>query len=162
MNDTIARIIEDARRNAESADKEIADATEQIESATAWLKAAEQRKAEYLEVIEKLGGGEEVKPMKLVETPIKHKVRWMNTDNLNVGTSVEVHAPDCADFKKKARHPFADTSGIEEWESAQKFAEDYNADVYEEDGLDGAWPITFHQCSGLVEKKTTLKGYEGK
>lgn len=104
----------------------------------------------------------------LTETaPAKHRIRWINTDNLNgeYPASVAVHGSECQHLAKIARDPavlaqMAEISGIETWASAEDFAKDYNADFYDEAGLEGCWSIAFYPCTGMVESTTVTTGYD--
>lgn len=92
------------------------------------------------------------------EEPVRHSIQWLDGRN-----GVEVHAPGCKDLRRQIT--VLDTpSDVEEWASAEDFAKDFNSDFYDEgadheDGLAGCHPITFYPCTGLVSKKSTIKGY---
>ena len=99
--------------------------------------------------------------------PVKHSIRWVNTDNLSkmVPYSVAVHGAECRDLDKIRKDP-AVRAGLEtisepeSWVTAKGFATDYNADFYDEDGLDGCHTIAFFPCTGMVEKTTVTTGYD--
>lgn len=90
------------------------------------------------------------------------KIVFVNVDNIipMAKEAVQVHGPGCGHLKKLARSPFFDAGSPEEWDSAQDFYNDYNADFYAEDGQDGCWDIAFYPCSGLVSKKTVINKME--
>lgn len=90
------------------------------------------------------------------------QVVFVNTDNLGTTReeSVEVHGPKCGHLTKLARSPFFEVNEPEEWNSAQAFFNDYNADFYDEAGNDGCWPIAFFPCSKLVNRTTTISEYK--
>ena len=99
--------------------------------------------------------------------PVKHSIRWVNTDNLSkmVPYAVAVHGAECRDLGKLRNDP-AVRAGLEtisepeSWVTAKGFATDYNADFYDEDGLDGCHTIAFFPCTGMVEKTTVTTGYD--
>lgn len=155
MNETISRLIREGRDQIKRMDAEISEHQATIASATETLEHAEQRKAEWLSVIEKLGGA------------AKHKVQWFNTDNLTdkYPASVVVHAEGCKHIEVSRQDPymkagFETVSDVEEWESAEQFAKDYNADFYAEDGPSGCWSIAFFPCTGMVDRLTITTGYD--
>lgn len=99
--------------------------------------------------------------------PVKHSIRWVNTDNLSkmVPYSVAVHGAECRDLDKIRKDPavragFETISEPESWVTAKGFATDYNADFYDEAGLDGCHTIAFFPCTGMVEKTTVTTGYD--
>ena len=78
---------------------------------------------------------------------------------------VAVHGAECRDLAKLRNDPavragMASISDPEYWASAKGFATDYNADFYDEDGLDGCHTIAFFPCTGMVEKTTVTTGYD--
>lgn len=83
---------------------------------------------------------------------------FVNTDNLNTGRaeSVEVHSPTCSHLARYRRSPFFEEMPAEEWDSAQDFFDDYNADFLAEAGPRGTYDILFFPCSGLVTSKTVI------
>lgn len=99
--------------------------------------------------------------------PIRHLIRWTNTDNLQgrYVAPVVVHGADCQDLGKIRKDP-AVRAGLERisdpegWVTAEGFATDYNADFFDEDGVDGCHPIAFYPCTGLVAKTAVMTGYE--
>ena len=99
--------------------------------------------------------------------PVKHSIRWVNTDNLSkmVPYGVAVHGAECRDLDKIRKDP-AVRAGLEtisepeSWVTAKGFATDYNADFYDEAGLDGCHTIAFFPCTGMVEKTTVTTGYD--
>lgn len=99
--------------------------------------------------------------------PVKHSIRWINTDNLSkmVPYSVAVHGAECRDLDKIRKDPavragLETISDPESWVTAKGFATDYNADFYDEAGLDGCHTIAFFPCTGMVEKTTVTTGYD--
>ena len=102
------------------------------------------------------------------DEPVKRLIRWINTDNLSkmVPYGVAVHGAECRDLDKLRKDP-AVRAGLEtisepeSWATAKGFATDYNADFYDEDGLDGCHTIAFFPCTGMVEKTTVTTGYDG-
>lgn len=100
--------------------------------------------------------------------PVKHSIRWINTDNLSkmVPYAVAVHGAECRDLAKLRNDPavragMASISDPEYWASAKGFATDYNADFYDEAGNEGCHTIAFFPCTGMVEKTTVTTGYDG-
>lgn len=102
------------------------------------------------------------------DEPVKHSIRWINTDNLSkmVPYGVAVHGAECRDLDKLRNDPIV-SSGLEtisepeSWVTAKGFATDYNADFYDEAGLDGCHTIAFFPCTGMVEKTTVTTGFDG-
>ena len=100
---------------------------------------------------------ESIAPKATILTEVQ-RIQWIDGRN-----GVEVHAPGCKDLKRQVT--VLDTpSDVEKWASAEDFAKDFNADFYaegvdHEDGLAGCHQITFHACTKLVSKKTTITGY---
>ena len=155
MNETISRIVEDTQKKLDVLNNLIIDTTSEIKSLRELLNRYESERVELEEVIARLAD----------EKP-KHRVQWFNTDNLTdkYPAPVVVHGEGCNHIKISQRDPymkagFETVSGVEEWESAEKFAQDYNADFYEEAGNEGAWPIAFFPCTGMVERLTITTGY---
>lgn len=100
--------------------------------------------------------------------PVKHSIRWVNTDNLAkmVPYGVAVHGAECRDLDKIRKDPavragMTSISDPEYWASAKGFATDYNADFYDEAGNEGCHTIAFFPCTGMVEKTTVTTGYDG-
>ena len=99
--------------------------------------------------------------------PVKHSIRWINTDNLStmLPYAVAVHGAECRDLAKLLNDP-AVRAGLETisdpeyWASAKGFATDYNADFYDEAGAEGCHTIAFFPCTGMVEKTTVTTGYD--
>ena len=102
------------------------------------------------------------------DEPVKHSIRWINTDNLAtmVPYGVAVHGAECRELDKLRMDPavragLETISAPESWATAKGFAADYNADFYDEAGLDGCHTIAFFPCTGMVEKTTVTTGYDG-
>lgn len=102
------------------------------------------------------------------DEPVKHSIRWINTDNLSkmVPYAVAVHGAECRDLGKLRRDPavragMTSISDPEYWASAKGFATDYNADFYDEAGAEGCHTIAFFPCTGMVEKTTVTTGFDG-
>lgn len=101
------------------------------------------------------------------DEPVKHSIRWINTDNLStmLPYAVAVHGAECRDLAKLRNDP-AVRAGLETisdpeyWASAKGFATDYNADFYDEAGAEGCHTIAFFPCTGMVEKTTVTTGYD--
>ena len=155
MNETISRIVEDTQKKLDVLNNLIIDTTSEIKSLRELLNRYESERVELEEVI-----------ARLIDEKPKHRVQWFNTDNLTdkYPAPVVVHGEGCNHIKISQRDPymkagFEKVSGVEEWESAEKFAQDYNADCYEEAGNEGAWPIAFFPCTGMVERLTITTGY---
>lgn len=73
------------------------------------------------------------------------KIAYVNSPH----TSPEVHAPGCADIKKKVRRGF-DLAGYAEVSSQQEAIKDYNADFIDDGATDDElWDLKFFPCSGL-------------
>lgn len=160
MNNTIKTIIEDSRTKRNAVSSKMEEVKSQIADLQATLDGYRNEHAELTEVIEMLGATTNK------EAATKHRIQWFNTDNLtdNYAAPVVVHGEGCNHIKISQRDPymkagFETVSDVEEWESAEKFAQDYNADFYEEAGNEGAWPIAFFPCTGMVERLTITTGY---
>ena len=156
MNETISRIVEDTQNKLDAVNSLISDTTNEIESLRKRLNRYEAERTELEEVI-----------ARLTDEKPKHRVQWFNTDNLtdNYAAPVVVHGEGCNHIKISQRDPhmkagFETVSDVEEWESAKQFAKDYNADFYAEAGNEGAWPIAFFPCTGMVERLTITTGYD--
>lgn len=156
MNETISRIVEDTQNKLDAVNSLISDTTNEIESLRKLLNRYEAERTELEEVI-----------ARLTDEKPKHRVQWFNTDNLtdNYAAPVVVHGEGCNHIKISQRDPymkagFEKVSDVEEWESAKQFAKDYNADFYAEAGNEGAWPIAFFPCTGMVERLTITTGYD--
>ena len=156
MNETISRIVEDTQNKLDAVNSLISDTTNEIESLRKRLNRYEAERTELEEVI-----------ARLTDEKPKHRVQWFNTDNLtdNYTAPVVVHGEGCNHIKISQRDPhmkagFEKVSDVEEWESAKQFAKDYNADFYAEAGNEGAWPIAFFPCTGMVERLTITTGYD--
>lgn len=140
-----------------------------------WITADNGTRNEYLEQIITDAENEIAKQNAIIKwareqispEPVKHSIRWVNTDNLSkmVPYSVAVHGAECRDLDKLRKDP-AVRAGLEtisepeSWATAKGFATDYNADFYDEDGLDGCHTIAFFPCTGMVEKTTVTTGYD--
>ena len=140
-----------------------------------WITADNGTRNEYLEQIITDAENEIAKQNAIIKwareqispEPVKHSIRWVNTDNLSkmVPYSVAVHGAECRDLDKIRKDP-AVRAGLdrisdpENWSTAKGFATDYNADFYDEDGLDGCHTIAFFPCTGMVEKTTVTTGYD--
>ena len=155
MNDTIKTIIESSQSKRVALDSMMDDVNNQIADLQATLDSYRQEYAELTEVIEKLGG------------VTKHRVQWFNTDNLidKYPAPVVVHGEGCNHIKISQRDPamragLETVSDVEEWESPEDFAGDYNADFYNEGGNEACWPIAFFPCTGMVERLTITTGYD--
>ena len=155
MNETISRIVEDTQKKIDVLNNLITDTNSEIKSLRELLNRYESERVELEEVI-----------ARLTDEKPKHRVQWFNTDNLTdkYPAPVVVHGEGCNHIKISQRDPymkagFEKVSDVEEWESAEKFAQDYNADFYEEAGNEGAWPIAFFPCTGMVERLTITTGY---
>lgn len=141
LNSIIEAQVASHNAAAEELTAQIAELTAQLE----WHKAEAARHSESLAP----------KAVKLTEV---HPIQWIDGRN-----GVEVHAPGCKDLKRQVT--VLDTpSDVEKWASAEDFAKDFNADFYAEgvdhaDGIAGCHQITFHACTKLVSKKTTITGY---
>ena len=156
MNETISRIVEDTQNKLDAVNSLISDTTNEIESLRKRLNRYEAERTELEEVI-----------ARLTDEKPKHRVQWFNTDNLTdkYAAPVVVHGEGCNHIKISQRDPhmkagFEKVSDVEEWESAKQFAKDYNADFYAEAGNEGAWPIAFFPCTGMVERLTITTGYD--
>lgn len=141
-----------------------------------WITADNGTRNEYLEQIIADAENEIAKQNAIIKwareqispEPVKHSIRWVNTDNLSrmVPYSVAVHGAECRDLDKIRKDP-AVRAGLEtisepeSWVTAKGFATDYNADFYDEGGLDGCHTIAFFPCTGMVEKTTVTTGYDG-
>lgn len=140
-----------------------------------WITADNGTRNEYLEQIIADAENEIAKQNAIIKwareqispEPVKHSIRWVNTDNLSkmVPYSVAVHGAECRDLDKIRKDPavragMTSISDPEYWASAKGFATDYNADFYDEDGLDGCHTIAFFPCTGMVEKTTVTTGYD--
>ena len=155
MNDTAKLIVDDIKKKIGILDSLIKDRQDDIAEATKDLNRHEKERAEYLDVIEKLGG------------VTKHRVQWFNTDNLTdkYAAPVVVHGEGCNHIKVSQKDPYMKAgmekvSDVEEWESPEAFAKDYNADFYAEDGPSGCWAIAFFPCTDMVERLTITTGYD--
>lgn len=143
-----------------------------------WITADNGTRNEYLEQIITDAENEIAKQNAIIkwareqispatDEPVKRLIRWINTDNLSkmVPYSVAVHGAECRDLDKLRKDP-AVRAGLEtisepeSWATAKGFATDYNADFYDEDGLDGCHTIAFFPCTGMVEKTTVTTGYD--
>ena len=142
---------------------------------TDWITADNGTRNEYLEQIIADAENEIAKQNAIIDwareqispEPVKHSIRWVNTDNLAkmVPYGVAVHGAECRDLDKIRKDPavragFETISDPESWATAKGFATDYNADFYDEDGLDGCHTIAFFPCTGMVEKTTVTTGYD--
>ena len=142
---------------------------------TDWITADNGTRNEYLEQIIADAENEIAKQNAIIDwareqispEPVKHSIRWINTDNLSkmVPYGVAVHGAECRDLDKIRKDPavragFETISDPESWATAKGFATDYNADFYDEDGLDGCHTIAFFPCTGMVEKTTVTTGYD--
>ena len=140
-----------------------------------WITADNGTRNEYLEQIITDAENEIAKQNAIIKwareqispEPVKHSIRWVNTDNLSkmVPYSVAVHGAECRDLDKIRKDPavragFETISEPESWVTAKGFATDYNADFYDEAGLDGCHTIAFFPCTGMVEKTTVTTGYD--
>lgn len=140
-----------------------------------WITADNGTRNEYLEQIITDAENEIAKQNAIIKwareqispEPVKHSIRWVNTDNLSkmVPYGVAVHGADCLDLDKLRKDPavragFETISDPESWVTAKGFATDYNADFYDEAGLDGCHTIAFFPCTGMVEKTTVTTGYD--
>ena len=140
-----------------------------------WITADNGTRNEYLEQIITDAENEIAKQNAIIKwareqispEPVKHSIRWVNTDNLSkmVPYSVAVHGAECRDLDKIRKDPavragFETISEPESWVTAKGFATDYNADFYAEAGLDGCHTIAFFPCTGMVEKTTVTTGYD--
>ena len=140
-----------------------------------WITADNGTRNEYLEQIITDAENEIAKQNAIIKwareqispEPVKHSIRWVNTDNLSkmVPYGVAVHGAECRDLDKIRKDP-AVRAGLEtisepeSWVTAKGFATDYNADFYDEAGLDGCHTIAFFPCTGMVEKTTVTTGYD--
>lgn len=90
-----------------------------------------------------------------------HRIQFVNTSNYqHVDTEVEVHGLDCSHltrFKRSWEWGAGGDAGLGDFETANEAFLDYNSDFIDEDPEGGAWPITFFPCSGLVERKKTIR-----
>lgn len=161
MNDTAKLIVDDIKKKIDILDTLIKDRQDDIAEATKDLNRHEKERAEYLDVIEKLGG------LTAEEAPKKHRVQWFNTDNLSgkYAAPVVVHGEGCNHIKVSQRDPYMKAgletvSDVEEWESPEDFAGDYNSDFHAEGGNEACWPIAFFPCTGMVERLTITTGYD--
>lgn len=100
-------------------------------------------------------------------TTQQHKIQWLDANGLtkNSDATMEVHGAGCQHLKRYGRSMWADISPVEEWTSPKEFAKDYNGDFYDEgvdheDGLAGCHPIAFYPCTGMVAKRTVIRGFE--
>ena len=140
-----------------------------------WITADNETRNEYLEQIITDAENEIAKQNAIITwareqispEPVKHSIRWVNTDNLSkmVPYGVAVHGAECRDLDKIRKDPavragMTSISEPESWVTAKGFATDYNADFYDEDGLDGCHTIAFFPCTGMVEKTTVTTGYD--
>ena len=143
-----------------------------------WITADNGTRNEYLEQIIADAENEIAKQNAIIkwareqispatDEPVKHSIRWVNTDNLSkmVPYSVAVHGAECRDLDKLRKDP-AVRAGLEtisepeSWVTAKGFATDYNADFYDEAGNEGCFTIAFFPCTGMVEKTTVTTGYD--
>lgn len=140
-----------------------------------WITADNGTRNEYLEQIITDAENEIAKQNAIIKwareqispEPVKHSIRWVNTDNLSkmVPYSVAVHGAECRDLGKLRNDPavragMTSISDPEYWASAKGFATDYNADFYDEAGAEGCHTIAFFPCTGMVEKTTVTTGYD--
>ena len=143
-----------------------------------WITADNGTRNEYLEQIIADAENEIAKQNAIItwareqispatDEPVKHSIRWVNTDNLAkmVPYGVAVHGAECRDLDKLRKDPavragLETISDPESWVTAKGFATDYNADFYDEAGLDGCHTIAFFPCTGMVEKTTVTTGYD--
>ena len=141
-----------------------------------WITADNGTRNEYLEQIITDAENEIAKQNAIIKwareqispEPVKHSIRWVNTDNLSkmVPYSVAVHGAECRDLDKIRKDP-AVRAGLEtisepeSWATAKGFATDYNADFYDEAGAEGCHTIAFFPCTGMVEKTTVTTGFDG-
>ena len=140
-----------------------------------WITADNGTRNEYLEQIIADAENEIAKQNAIITwareqispEPVKHSIRWVNTDNLSkmVPYAVAVHGAECRDLDKLRKDPavragLETISDPESWVTAKGFATDYNADFYDEAGLDGCHTIAFFPCTGMVEKTTVTTGYD--
>lgn len=160
MNNTIKTIIEDSRNKRNAVSSKMEEVKSQIADLQVALDGYRTEHAELTEVIEMLGAKAKT------EAAPKHRIQWFNTDNLTdkYPAPVVVHGEGCNHIKISQRDPymkagFEKVSDVEEWESAEQFAKDYNADFYTEDGPNGCWDIAFFPCTGMVERLTITTGY---
>ena len=144
-----------------------------------WITADNGTRNEYLEQIIADAENEIAKQNAIItwareqispatDEPVKHSIRWINTDNLSkmVPYAVAVHGAECRDLGKLRRDPavragMTSISDPEYWASAKGFATDYNADFYDEAGAEGCHTIAFFPCTGMVEKTTVTTGFDG-
>ena len=140
-----------------------------------WITADNGTRNEYLEQIIADAENEIAKQNAVIKwareqispEPVKHSIRWINTDNLSkmVPYAVAVHGAECRDLDKLRKDP-AVRAGLEtisepeSWATAKGFATDYNADFYDEAGAEGCHTIAFFPCTGMVEKTTVTTGYD--
>lgn len=158
MNDMNSIITADAQKRIEEFTAMAQDAESQIKHLEDVKVFAAQKIAEYGKVLANLPDDGQTE---------SYSVQWFNTDNLT-GTDlapVVVHGEGCNHIKKALKDPYMKAglekvSDVEQWESAEDFAKDYNAEFYAEDGQDGAWDIAFFPCTGMVEKVKVMTGYE--
>ena len=144
-----------------------------------WITADNGTRNEYLEQIIADAENEIAKQNRIItwareqispatDEPVKHSIRWINTDNLStmLPYAVAVHGAECRDLGKLRRDPavragMTSISDPEYWASAKGFATDYNADFYDEAGAEGCHTIAFFPCTGMVEKTTVTTGFDG-
>lgn len=85
---------------------------------------------------------------------------FVNTDNLHTerDEKVELHKPNCQHFARNGwtSNPWFDPSAPEEWATAQAFFDDYNADFYDEAGVNGCWDVVCFPFTGLVTRTTVI------
>ena len=155
MNETISRIVEDTQKKIDVLNNLITDTNSEIKSLRELLNRYESERVELEEVI-----------ARLTDEKPKHRVQWFNTDNLTdkYAAPVVVHGEGCNHIKISQRDPIISSglesvSDVEEWESVEQFAADYNADFHAEGGNEACWPIAFFPCTGMVERLTITTGY---
>lgn len=141
-----------------------------------WITATPEQRKEQLKAMIDQAEAAKAEQDRIIEwataqlneiDPTEHKVRWVNTDNLSgdYPASVVVHSAECQHLVKIAKEPevlarMEEISDIEKWTSAEAFAKDYNADFYDEAGMNGCWSIAFYPCTGMVDTVTTMTGYD--
>lgn len=167
MNEIIKNTIESAEAKAVSLTSIINDLNSQMEDLQDSIRTLTAERKEWEELVEKLAPGRTLgEPTKIREVT-KHRVQWFNTDNLSdkYPAPVVVHGEGCNHIKVSQRDPYMKAgletvSDVEEWESPEDFAGDYNADFHAEGGNEACWSIAFFPCTGMVERLTITTGYD--
>ena len=157
MNETTNRIVGEAQSRIRQLADQIDDLRGEMEDMRKCLASYERERNELAEVIAKLDS----------KTQTLARIRWVNTDNLDgeYAAPVVVHGAECSHLSRIRQEPhvqvgMTEISNVEQWNSKESFARDYNSDFHAEGGIEGCWPIAFYPCTGFVNETTVMTGYE--